>query len=65
MTYRMPCHARGHSFFHHRHVTYGMPCRASGHLGHLEGLSGAGSSTLMLAGFHADLPNIAPGGLFV
>ena len=32
MTYRTPCHARGHGFFHHRHVTYRMPCRASGHL---------------------------------
>ena len=35
MTYRTPCHARDHGFFHHRHVPYRTPCRASGHLGHL------------------------------
>ena len=70
MTYRMPCHARGFVFFHHGHVTCRALCRASGHLGHLvvllvSSLSGAGSSTLMLAGLHADLRNIAPARLFV
>ena len=61
MTYRMPCHARGHGFFHHRHVTYRTPCHASGHLVHPASIKVSPGP----AGLHADLRNIAPARLFV
>ena len=49
-----------------------MPCRVSGHLVYfgdqpasIKASLGAGCSTLMLTGLHADLRNIAPARLFV
>ena len=56
--------------FYHRHITYSaMPCqwssRSSGDPASIKASLGAGSLTLMLAGLHADLRNIAPARLFV
>ena len=46
-----------------------MPCQwsssSSGDPASIKASLGAGSSTLMLAGLHADLRNIAPARLFV
>ena len=69
MTYRMPCHARGHGFFTIAMLQDTMPCQwsssSSGDRASIKASLGAGSSTLMLAGLHADLRNIAPAQLFV
>ena len=54
----LPCYLQG-----------AMPCQwsssSSGDRASIKASLGAGSSTLMLAGLHADLRDIAPAGLFV
>ena len=65
MTYRTPCRARGHFAFCYDHVTYKAPSHAGGHLVifyhertpscYFQGLPGAGSLNLTLAGLHVDI----------
>ena len=74
VTYRMPCHARGHGFFTIAMLLRGrhavpvvpvhlviQPASQASQPASIKASLGASSSTLMLAGLHADLRNKIPG----